>query len=150
MSGLSVVDWALETIMHIRRHSDRPIRIRPHPGDKKSLDHCQQLGHLTKLHRLRDVSMSINEDYCRDLKHAWAVVNHNSSPGVGALIEGVPVFLTDPEKSQCREVANTDLSQIENPILFDRERWVHRISQFHWNWQEISDGTCWRHMRQFI
>lgn len=150
MGPISVIDWTLQTLTQLRQHTNRPIRIRPHPGDKKGMRHCQELERLTKIHNIRDVSMSINEDYCRDLKHAWAVVNHNSSPGVGALIEGVPVFQTDAARSQCREVANTDLSRIENPQLFDREPWLHRISQFHWSWEEIRDGTAWRHMRQWI
>jgi hypothetical protein len=51
----------------------------------------------------------------RNLKHCWAAVAHNSSPTVGAAIEGIPVFVTDPARSQCRDIANTDLSQIENP-----------------------------------
>ena len=81
---------------------------------------------------------------------SWAVVNHNSSPAVGAAIEGYPIFVTDPARSQCREIANTDLSEIETPTLFDRQSWVERISMFHWNFEELKSGECWHHMRRYI
>jgi hypothetical protein len=69
---------------------------------------------------------------------------------VGAAIEGYPIFVTDYTKSQCREIANTDLSQIETPFLFYRQNWVERISMFHWNFEELKSGECWQHMRQYI
>jgi hypothetical protein len=85
-----------------------------------------------------------------DLKNCWAVVNHNSSPAVAAAIEGYPIFVTDISKSQCAEIANTDLTQIESPILPNRQQWVERISMFHWKFTELQNGSCWNHMRKFI
>ena len=86
----------------------------------------------------------------QDLKNCWAVVNYNSSPAVGAAIEGYPVFITDPNRSQCREIANVDLSKIENPNLPDRLSWLQRISMFHWNFEDLRSGRCWSHMRQYV
>jgi hypothetical protein len=74
---------------------------------------------------------------------------NNSSPVVGAAIEGVPIFVTDPSKSQCSEVANLDLSMIEKPSMPDRQPWVERLSMFHWNFDELENGNCWRHMRNY-
>ena len=62
----------------------------------------------------------------------------------------VHAFLTDPKDSQCREVANTDFSKIERPDHFDRLQWLRRISMFHWNFEELRNGSCWRHMREYI
>jgi hypothetical protein len=78
------------------------------------------------------------------------VVNHNSSPAVAAVLEGVPVFVTDPERSQAREVANTSLSRIENPEMPERLQWVQRISQFHWSHDEVKSGICWAHMKKWV
>ena len=86
----------------------------------------------------------------RDLKNCWAVVNHNSSPTVGAAIEGYPIFVTDPLRSQCKDIANLDLSMIENPNLPDRQQWIERISMFHWKFDEIISGECWNHMRKYV
>jgi hypothetical protein len=78
------------------------------------------------------------------------VVNHNSSPTIGAAIEGIPVFVSDPERSQARDIANTDLSMIENPIMPDRNNWLARLSMFHWNFEDVESGRAWGHMRKWV
>ena len=101
--------------------------------------------------RLLNVELSAPDTSLeQDLKNCWAVVNHNSSPTVGAAIEGIPVFVTDPERSQVREIAETRLDKIETPITPDRDAWIQRISQFHWSHQELRNGTAWAHMRKFV
>ena len=85
-----------------------------------------------------------------DLENCHAVVNHNSSSIVGSIIKGYPAFITDPITSQCREVSHTDFKFIDIPQKFDRYGWLQRISMFHWKFDELEDGTCWKHMRQYI
>jgi hypothetical protein len=145
MSGLDVVAWTRDTIRTIQQHSNRPIVIRAHPGDKNSTEYLMQLKNMP------GVSISSpGRTMEQDLVNCWAVVNYNSSSVVGAAIEGYPVFVTDPTRSQCRDIANTDLSQIETPVLYDRLPWLERISMFHWNFQELASGACWRHMRRYV
>lgn len=143
MGAFDVVSWANQTIAQLRQHTDRPIVIRAHPGDKSSKNYVSQIVG-------KNISVSNNTDLTADLQNCWAAVNHNSSPVVGAAIEGIPIFVTDISKSQCREIANTDLAQIENPRMPDRQAWAQRLSMFHWNFDELRSGECWRHMRQFI
>jgi len=69
---------------------------------------------------------------------------------VGAAIEGIPIFVMDSINSQCAEIANTDLSKIETPTMLDRQSWVERLGMFHWNFQELTSGECWQHIRKFI
>lgn len=148
MGSFSTVDWAAQAIVTIRAHSDRKIIVRPHPGDRKAKEY---IGSLVAIKDQLNVELSeTGRPLLEDLKNCWAAVNHNSSPVVGAAIEGVPIFVTDPNQSQCKEIANTDFSQIENPILFERQNWVERLSMFHWNFNELASGACWRHMRNFI
>jgi len=142
MKGLTVVDFFNFIIKEIRRYSDRPILVRTHPGDKKS-------GLYKHLLTGKNVIISKNLHLVDDLKNAWATVVYNSSPGVASAIEGIPVFVIDPEFSQYREVANLDLSLLENPELPDRQHWVHKMAQCHWNFAEIADGTAWKHMRNW-
>jgi hypothetical protein len=85
----------------------------------------------------------------QDFKNCWVVVTHNSSPAVAAGIEGVPVFVIDPERSQAREIANVGLNKIENPHTPDRLAWVQRIAQFHWSHDELRSGACWAHMKKW-
>ena len=150
MGGVDVHVWAVNTITAIRRFTDRPIVIRPHPGDKASKEYLNPKNLKCRIKFTKDVVLSANENLIDDLKNCWAAVNYNSSPVVGAAIEGIPIFVVDPAKSQCAEVANTDLSHIENPLMPDRQKWVERLSMFHWNFDELKSGECWSHMRSFI
>ena len=148
MKGTNVQDWALKTIKRIRKFSDRPILIRPHPGDKQAKVYLSD-----RFTRLKNISgVTISEQGIpleNDLTKAWAIVNHNSSSAVGPIIKGYHAFVTDPDDSQCAEVAHTDLSMLETPQQFDRQAWLERISMFHWKFSELEDGSCWRHMRSY-
>ena len=152
MQGLNNQQWVLDTVSELRKHTDRPIVVRTHPGDGKARFYLNPNNKEYMLQDIsKDVSFSMDErSFIQDLSKAHAVVVHNSSPAVGAAIEGIPVFLTDPASSQAREVANTDLSKIESPDMFDRDPWLHRISMFHWNFDELKSGEAWRHMKQYV
>lgn len=150
MGNVNIQDWAVATINTIRKFSDRPIVIRPHPGDKASKAAIQPGNPQCKIKFSKAVRLSTNESLLDDLKNCWAAVNYNSSPVVGAAIEGIPVFVADIEKSQCADIANTDFGCIENPQLPERQKWLERLSMFHWNFDELKSGECWNHMKKFI
>lgn len=145
MDGKQVLPWLVTTIQKLRNYTDRQIIVRFHPGDKNKLLHVRSLVR----YRLPGVAPSNSESLLADLKNAHAVINYNSSPTVVSAIEGVPVFVLDPERSQAAEIANTSLQDIENPKEFDREKWVHKMAQMHWTLDELKDGTAWRHLRQW-
>jgi hypothetical protein len=148
MGTYDIQDWVIDTVRKIRKYSDRPIIVRPHPGDKKAV---RYLSHrYNRIKNLPNVKLS---DFGRpleaDLHKAWAVVNHNSSSIVGPIIQGYHAFITDPNKSQCAEVSNDHFKNIETPNEFNREQWLERISMFHWNFVELQNGSCWAHMRDY-
>lgn len=148
MQGRSILDWTLETITELRKHTNRPLRIRVHPGDRKSRNY---LDVLKKQQCFGDLEFSSPEqDLREDLRDCWAAVNHNSSPVVAAAILGIPIFVTDPIRSQARDVANTSLGDIENPLTPDRETWLQRLAQFHWSHEDLRSGQCWSHMRKWV
>lgn len=145
MRGLNVQKWLDETILKIRQYSQRPIIVRKHPGDKKVSEYLK-INH-------KGVFVSPGERTLKeDLKDAWATVVYNSSPSVASLIEGVPVFLTDPhpEHSQTFGVTNTDLSLIESPLMFERQQWIEKLSMCHWSFKELESGEAWNFFRKFI
>jgi len=150
MGHYDVQDWCNQTIAKIRQHSSRQIVIRAHPGDKQALTYLDPKTGKCKIPWSHDITLSHNPNLVDDLRNCWAAVNHNSSPVVGAAIEGYPIFVTDPIKSQCKEIANTDFSQIENPQMPDRQKWVERLSMSHWKFNELRSGETWTHMRKFI
>lgn len=152
MRGYSVYDWCVNTVQTLRRHTDRPIFIRPHPGDKKAHRYVQRMTQTLVQQGYRNFFVSdVNrKTLIQELEGAWALVNHNSSPAVAAAIRGIPVFSTDITNSQAAEVSQQDLSRIEQPEIFERERWLHRLAQFHWSHDDLASGRCWRHMRQWV
>jgi len=144
MKGLPVQSWLEYTVMQIKKYTDRPIIVRAHPGDKSAPTHL--------IDRPGKYTISKNAHILDDFKNAWAVVVHNSTPSVAATIEGVPTFITDPDprNSQAYGVTNTDISQIENPKIFDRQQWVEKLAMCHFHLGEVSSGDAWKHIRKYI
>ena len=140
MQGHNVVAWLDATIAKLRKYTDRPIRVRAHPGDKAAAQY------------LAGRNISTNLELVDDLQNAWAVVTYNSTPSVAASIEGIPAFITDPNpmNSQSYGIANTDLSKIENPDLLERQHWVEKLAMCHWNRSELASGAAWQHFRQYV
>lgn len=139
MKGLDVLTWLDKTINEIRKISTRTIVVRLHPGDSKTK--------FTNVYN--NVMLSTNDSLISDLQNAWATVTYNSSPGVASAIEGIPVFVLDPTpiNSQAFDIANTDISKIEDPITPDRQRWLEKIAMSHWNFDELKSGEAWRNIR---
>ena len=144
MQGLDSVTWMNQIITDIRKYSNRPIVVRAHPGDKK-------IKSILKINH-KNVFLSTKEKLTDDLIGAWATVVYNSSPSVASAIEGIPVFLTDPQpkNSQSFDIANIDISNIENPVLLDRQHWIEKISMCHWKFDELKSGKAWNFFKRYI
>ena len=145
MDGQALMPWLIRTISTIKKHSDRRIVIRFHPGDKNHLTHKRALAR----YRLQNVIVSHNKNILEDFEHAHAVINYNSSPAVAAAIEGVPTFVLDPRRSQAAEVSHHRLEELEDIKTFDRELWVQRMAQMHWTLAELKSGEAWKHLRNW-
>jgi hypothetical protein len=100
-------------------------------------------------YRLPNVVVSQSASILQDFSTAHCVINYNSSPAVAAAIEGVPIIVLDPAKSQAAEVAHHKIADIEKLQEFDREPWIQKMAQMHWTLDELKDGTAWRHLRQW-
>lgn len=150
MGGEDIIDWTMNTVRQIRKTGcDRIIRIRPHPGCKKSKLFLNPKHNpfykLNKVQMCDPTNMLEN-----DLRNCHAVINKNSSGIVGPIIKGYNAFVTEPNKSQCAEVSNHNLLDIEQPKMFDRLKWLQRISMFHWSFSELETGQCWSHIKNYV
>jgi hypothetical protein len=125
--------WLTETANTIRKYTDRPIVIRPHPRQRISdIPGCV-------IETPRPIPGTYDSfDYDRCLSTAWAVVNHNSGPGSLAVLNGVPAFVH--ASSLAAPVGNTDLSEINNPSKPDRTAWLERLAHTEWYTEEIASG----------
>ena len=139
MGRTMVQDWLDNCVTEIRKYSNRPIIVRKHPGDKRQ----------HQLNFSDQYTISKNLRLINDLENCWATVTYNSSPGIASLIQGIPTFVTDKEskRSPTWPIRNTDLRFIDTPTMLDRTDWINRISQCHWNEDEVASGLAWKFMR---
>jgi hypothetical protein len=144
MGNVDVMKWCHDTVKDIRKKTDRPIVIRTHPGDKRAAHYIRFAPKGVRISK----AASILEDF----KNCWACVTYNSSPGVAAAIEGVPVFVTDKisKRSQAYEVANLSLTDINQPLTFDRQDWIEKISMSHFNFADLRSGAAWSIIKDYL
>jgi hypothetical protein len=138
--------WLDTIIAKIREHSARPVMIRMHPGDG-SRD--KQIQKIQKKYGTT-VSISTHDNICDALVNCWCTVGINSTPNVVAAIEGIPGYVEDPTHSWAKDVAFTDISQLENPPLPDRTEWIDKIANIHWSNDEVKSGQLWAVIKAYI
>lgn len=132
-------DWIMRVVEKIREHTDRPIALRPHPRAPISVH--KFYGLVDELQQPEKVNSFDEFDLSFD--NVWAVVNWSSSPGIRAVLDGVPAY-TGP-RSIAYPVANPikDFSNIENPVRPDREEWFKRYLYSEFTVKEIREGFAW-------
>ena len=138
--------WLEKTVDKIRKHTQRPIMIRMHPGDGT------RFKQIEKIQKRSGTTVSISEHAnIRDaLVNCWCTVGINSTPNVVSAIEGIPGYVEDTRRSWAADVAFTDLAQIENPPLPDRTEWAHKIANIHWSNQQVTSGQLWSSIKSYI
>ncbi|NBR60150.1 MAG: hypothetical protein EBT86_00600 [Actinobacteria bacterium] len=141
------LEWIIGQVTRIKQHTDRKIVIRLHPGDKTyDLENRRR---LSSIFFGSNVVVSNNPHITQDLTDAWCSVGYNSTSNCVSAIEGVPVFLDDPLNSWARDVSFSKLHLIEDPPMPDREKWLEKIANIHWNNDEIMTGVYWRRLKSF-
>ncbi len=131
------LDWCSETIAILRATTSRKIIFRPHPVIEGKVDYGVAGVELSK----RALE--------NDLARAHAVVTFNSNSAVDAVIRGIPVFTAD-KGSMALGVSNTDLSDIENPLTFPRQKWANNLAYSQWTLGEMSEGLPIAHLTRRI
>jgi len=114
-----VDDWLDRVLSQLNKYTDRPIRVRP-----------------------KYTEGTIWEA----LEGCHALVTFYSNTAVDAIVAGVPVFV--PRGNQASPVGLTDLSEIENPIYPDREKWAYSLAYGQYNLDEMESGEAWEIVQQ--
>ena len=146
MMGNNQDTWLNNMISRIRNYTERPLRIRMHPGDKTRE---QQIAKLKQRYG-KSIQISQAGNIREDLENCWAAVGYNSTPNAVAAIEGVPVYVSDPAHSWARGVNFENLSDIESPAMPDRTAWLEQIANIHWSNDEVRSGQLWSAIKQHI
>lgn len=154
-------------ITEIRKHTKRPIVIRPHPSIDfwlgNNQHHSMVVTDSDRKHRavefaqLFDYSefenVSISADFSKgstlkDFENAWCVVTYNSTTCTEALLYGLPVFITSPGKTFVDGYCERDLSNIESPTLHDRTQWINNMCYTMYSFEEMRQGIPWEKFKR--
>ena len=139
--------WFEHQIEEIRKHTNRPIQVRHHPRNPVGFN-AKKYKNVSVQHPIMDSNTIDDTNFKETLKHAWAVVNHSSNPAMEAVINGIPVFVSD--NSLCHDVGNHSLSNINNPVMPDRQEWANKLSYTEWFEDEIEKGLPWQRIKNRI
>ncbi len=132
-------NWIMRAVEKIREHTDRPIALRPHPRSPISVH--KFYGMVEEFQEPRKVGAL--DDFDLGYDDVWAVVNWSSTPGIQAVLEGVPAYVGP--KSLAAPVSNAikDFSTIDTPDRPDREEWFKRLLYTEFTVSEIREGFAW-------
>jgi hypothetical protein len=132
--------WLSNKIFEIRKYTDRPIVIRPHPRSQFSF-------------KIPDVTIILpkklpntHEEYDIDYNY-HCVINHNSGPSLISAIKGAPVIC---DTSSLAWPISGSIENIENISLPDRSEWFLSICHTEWTNDEILQGLPLSRLMPFL
>lgn len=136
-------DYYKQTVLEIKKHSDRPIVIRSHPRyrenlffqiDKNFYDSYKIEWNTPKqIHKTYD-----SFDLEPLLAHCHCTISHSSNSGISSIIEGTPAIVS--EESLAYDVANSSIELIENLNKPNREQWLVELCHKEWLEEELENA----------
>ena len=163
------------TVKEIRRHTNRPIKIRLHPKDRQYLgDHAKRKMFKKMIHRCQDVTLESSDTMDELTKTVFGVVVDRSSIGIEFILRGIPVyyFFTDSYNSSpfkypfvnesytislglqdLTEDCSTSTTSDENrklPSLTLRRKFLEHVSRHTWSNREIREGAMLEKLHSFV
>ena len=140
----SMSNWTMQTIDKIRKITDRPIVIRPHPRSPiPGIEH-------EFINVRRQTPVQVNGTYDDfDINYNYhVVINHNSGPPILAAIAGTPVITGN---SSLAYPVSDIIENIENPKLPDnRLSWFTKLTHCEWTVNELQQGIPIKRLEKFI
>lgn len=125
--GIDRATWVENTVTEIRKHTDRPIRIRD------------------KAVRQERIAKTIFED----LEDCHALVTYQSIAAVESVLYGVPAFTLAPTAAD--PVCDKDLALLENPTRQEDDKiykWACHLAYGQFHIDEFKNGTAYRILTQ--
>ena len=137
--------WIEQQINEIRKYTQRPILVRPHPRNQINFNETKFKNVKIRMPK-RDFRTYDDTDFKATLGGTWAVINHSSNPAMEAVIRGIPVFVS--ESSLCHDVGNNNLSDINKPAMPNRFTWANQLAYTEWFEDEIEQGIPWARIKK--
>ena len=135
-------DWINSQIINLRKVSDRPIVVRPHPRspiNTKLLPTTIQIETPAVIPNTYD-SFNMNFNW-------HAIVNYNSGPGVQAAIAGVRPIV---DRSSLAYPVSITFDDLEKPYEIDRGQWLIELSHTEYTLEELQKKACLKRIARFL
>jgi hypothetical protein len=136
---VSMERWVVDQVEQIRKVTDRPIVVRPHPRsalDRAGLVHLPQDVVIEQPVKIANTYDSYNLAF-----DCHAMINYNSGPGIQAALAGTRPIV---DKSSLAYPVSIKMEDIERPYAVDRDGWLTEICHTEYTLEEIQKGT-WIH-----
>lgn len=135
----SMEGWVVQQVEQLRKVTDRPIVVRPHP---RSALNWAGLVHLPRDIVIETpVKVANTYDSYNLAFDCHAIINHNSGPGIQAALAGTRPIV---DTSSLAFPVSTTISDIEQPYTVDRDQWLVEICHTEYTQEEIAQGH-WYH-----
>jgi len=131
----SIEGWVVDQVEQLRKVTDRPIVVRPHP---RSALNWAGLVHLPKDVVIETPVKVINTYDSYNLAFdCHAMVNYNSGPGIQAALAGTRPIV---DASSLAHPVSITMNNIEQPYTVDRDQWLVEICHTEYTVNEIKEG----------
>jgi hypothetical protein len=128
----SMESWIAQQIAEIRKHTDRVIRVRPHPRSRLAVSRLPSNVTVEFPRRVPNTYDSFDMQF-----DCHAMVNFNSGPGIQAAVQGVrPVV----HSSSLAHPVSVSIQEIERPYDINRDQWLVEICHTEYTVEEIAQG----------
>lgn len=136
---INVPTWINQQIANIRKFSDRPIVVRPHPRARLQIDNLPKDVKLVQPRKLNNTYDSYDIHY-----RCHAVVNYNSGPGIQSAIAGCRPIV---DQSSLAAPVGVNVADIEKSYNIDRNHWLVEICHTEYTVEEIISGIWLKRIR---
>ncbi|MCS7317274.1 MAG: hypothetical protein NZZ41_02980 [Candidatus Dojkabacteria bacterium] len=133
-SSKAIYDYYSTILNTIPKYTKRKILLFTH-----SAEICDENTLLRNIIFDRNkVEFFYKKDFSAYLKNCWAFVTRNSSSSLYAIINGIPIFVSNKKQPFSVSLGLTDLSKIEEPYMPEnREEILNMLSHRIWFKNEI-------------
>ena len=132
-------NWLDHTLKVLQQNTDRQIEVRRKPSPVRVFRKNDGL-----LDTYQDPNFKQNTESLDEvLSRTHAVVTFNSTVAFEALRQGIPVFCS--RYCSAALLGNTDIRQIDNPLLTDRVKLFATLAYSQWTMEELRNDIAWRY-----
>lgn len=132
----SIESWVSDQVNKVKQHTDRPVRIRPHPRSPLNATRLPKNIIIERPEHIVDTYDSFNLRF-----DCHAIVNYNSGPGVQAAIAGVRPIV---DKTSLAYPVGVDYADIEKEYVVDRDKWLVQICHTEYTVDELRRGAWFK------